>query len=98
MQDICFICIKKLYNIETTIKPQKEKINIEVINEKLQKLEININYMELRIWLLEEEQGIIRERNNSTNINKVKEILEEACKAASIRNDLQDETIIPIAK
>lgn len=79
MQEICFICIKRLYNIETNVKIQKEKINIEALNEKVQKLEININYMNLRLELLEEVKKTLKIDKKQKGV-----IIEEACKAQSV--------------
>lgn len=84
------ICIKTLCNIETNIRSTKEKINVEVLDQKVENLSVQINYMNLRPEILEGKHQTFKGK-------KIIEDVEEACKADSLDYNHNDETIIPIS-
>lgn len=91
-----FSLYKEIYNIETSIRPQREKINIEALHEKIQRLSSNTDYINLRLEILEEDKKTIREDHIKQKYKRI--VIAEACEAANIEYNHKDETIIPISK
>lgn len=85
--------IKKKYNVETTLKPKKDKINIEALYEQVQGLKTSLDDLYLRVEILEDSHGIKVRKGKGVIIE---DEIDETLKASSV--DLNNnQTIIPIS-